>query len=106
MDLSQLPVNGAELRSLPAKFYPLFDCCHIVLCVLAVRKEAGRKFGWNHPLATWLSCVVSSFAGSLLANPLLGKLDFLNDTNRALLLYLVLSTNRWWPNTYKYHDAF
>lgn len=70
---SPLPVSAQDLLSLPQSFYPLFDVCHILLCVVAVRKEAGKAFAHAHPAAALLSCVVSSFAGSLLANPLMGE---------------------------------
>ena len=61
-----------QLKNLPQEYNPWFDLCHFVLCVLAVRKEAGRSFAWNHPIACWLSCVIASFAGSIVVNPLLG----------------------------------
>lgn len=65
--------SAAYLMSLPKAYYPWFDFCHIVLTVLGIRKEAGRAFGWDHPLATWISCLIACFAGSFVANPLLGK---------------------------------
>ena len=37
------------------------------------RKETDREFAWNRPIAAWGCCMVASFAGSLIANPLLGK---------------------------------
>ena len=77
-DLASMGMTATELIALPKKFYPIFDVCHILLCVLTVRKEAGKSFGHAHPFATWLSCIVSSFAGSLLANPLLGKVKVVN----------------------------
>lgn len=61
-----------QLKKLPEDYYPWFDICHIILCVLSVRKESGRSFAWNHPVAAWLSCIVASFAGSIICNPLLG----------------------------------
>ena len=73
MDPNALPITAQELLALPKTFYPLFDLCHVLLCVLTVRKEAGKAFAHEHPAAALLSCVVSSFAGSLLANPLLGE---------------------------------
>ena len=36
------------------------------------RKETGRDFAWDRPVVTWASCMIASFAGSLIANPLLG----------------------------------
>jgi len=62
-----------QLKNLPQEYYPWFDFCHIILCVLAVRKEAGRNFAWTNPLSAWISCVVASFAGSIICGPLLGK---------------------------------
>ena len=37
------------------------------------RKETGRDFAWDKPVGTWACCMIASFAGSLIANPLLGK---------------------------------
>lgn len=65
-------LTASNVISWPKTFYPWFDVCHILLCVLTVRKEAGKQFAHDHPVATWVSCIISSFAGSLLANPLLG----------------------------------
>lgn len=64
---------AAKLRALPGDSYPVFDVCHILLCCLAVRKETDREFAWNRPFAAWACCIISSFAGSLIVNPLLGK---------------------------------
>ena len=52
---------------------PLFDLCHYLLAALAVRADGGLGRSRSHPLATWLATMSASFAGSLLANPLLGK---------------------------------
>jgi len=38
-----------------------------------VRKEVGVQFSRSNPLATWLATMTASFAGSMIANPLLGK---------------------------------
>ena len=73
MDPQSLPITAQELLALPKAFYPLFDLCHILLCVLTVRKEAGKAFAHSNPTSALLSCIVSSFAGSLLANPLMGE---------------------------------
>jgi len=73
VNLESLSVYAEKLRSLPGESYPLFDVCHIILCCLAVRKETGRDFAWDRPLVTWACCTIASFAGSLIANPLLGK---------------------------------
>ncbi len=82
MDLTTIKLTADSLLHLPKQFYPWFDVCHILLCVLTVRKECQLKFAREHPAATLLSCIVSSFAGSLLANPLMGKF-------KALLVYIL-----------------
>ena len=51
----------------------VFDLCYYVLASLSVRAEAGQAGRRNHPLASWLAAMSASFAGSLIANPLLGK---------------------------------
>ncbi|TRY77058.1 hypothetical protein TCAL_10227 [Tigriopus californicus] len=73
LDLTPYGMDAATLQGLPKRFYPYFDLVHIVLCVLSVRKEAGRAHGQKHPFATWAACMLACFAGSILANPLLGK---------------------------------
>ena len=70
--VEDLNMYAQQLKSLPQDYYPYFDFCHIILCVLAVRKEAGRNFAWSHPVSAWISCVVASFAGSIICGPLLG----------------------------------
>ena len=55
------------------KWSPLFDICHYLLAALAVRSDVGLSRSRAQPLATWMAAMSASFAGSLLANPLLGK---------------------------------
>ena len=76
MDLSSVDIKmySATLKALPQDFFPWFDVCHVILCVLSVRKEASRDFAWRHPFSAWLSCIIASFAGSFICGPLLGKL--------------------------------
>lgn len=95
VNLESLSMYAGKLRAFPGEFYPVFDVCHIVLCCLAVRKETGRDFAWDRPIVTWASCMISSFAGSLLVNPLLGKpiLDAFGNEYLLLvatLIYLVV----------------
>jgi len=61
------------LKSMPTDWAPWFDVCHFLLAALAVRKEVGLSFSRSNPLATWLATMTASFAGSMVANPLLGK---------------------------------
>ena len=45
----------------------------IFITTTTTRKEVGVEFTRSRPLATWLATLSASFAGSLVANPLLGK---------------------------------
>jgi len=58
-------------RHLPLEYDLAFNLCHMVVCVLSVRKDAGKGFGLTNPLAAWASSIMTVFAGSLVANPLL-----------------------------------
>ena len=69
-----LGITASELQGLPGQFSPWFDLCHYTLAALAVRKDVGVSRARANPLATWLATMSASFAGSLLANPLLGQL--------------------------------
>lgn len=65
------------------KMYPYFDVAHAVLCCVAVRDDilpqvqaAGTQvmtFQRKHPLSSWLSSMLVCFAGSIIANLLLGE---------------------------------
>ncbi|KAL8561750.1 hypothetical protein ACOMHN_026033 [Nucella lapillus] len=65
------------------KMYPYFDIAHMLLCCIAVRDDivpqaqaAGAQvmsFQRKHPLSSWLSSMLVCFAGSILANLLLGE---------------------------------
>merc|ERR1712123_115793 len=74
MSISSLGLSASKLQGLPAAWSPLFDVCHFLLAALAVRKEVGVGFSRSNPLATWLATMTASFAGSMIANPLLGRL--------------------------------
>jgi len=89
--VEDLNMYAQQLKSLPQDYYPYFDFCHIILCVLAVRKEAGRNFAWSHPVSAWISCVVASFAGSIVCGPLLGKpiLGAVKDEYMVLMVTVV-----------------
>ena len=45
----------------------------VIVITITNRKEVGVEFTRSRPLATWLATLSASFAGSLVANPLLGK---------------------------------
>ena len=77
--VSSIPMDtmniSSQLQSMPATWAPLFDICHFILAALAVRKEVGIPFSRSNPLATWLATMTASFAGSFIANPLLGETE-------------------------------
>jgi hypothetical protein len=58
------------------KMTPYFDIAHYLLMIASVRDDLGLNqttFSRRHPLSCWLSSMVVCFAGSLLANFLLGE---------------------------------
>ena len=72
------------------KMYPYFDLAHAALCCLAVRDDLANgslPFSRKHPLALWASSMLVIFAGSILANLLLGEpvLAPLKNNNQLLL---------------------
>jgi len=101
MLLSSVGLSASNLQGLPAATAPLFDICHFLLAALAVRKEVGMGFSRSNPLATWLATMTASFAGSMIANPLLGKpiLGALSNEYNVLLATLI-----WWGVFYSPGD--
>lgn len=85
--------SAAELQALPGQWSPLFDVCHYLLAALAIRSEVGLARSKAKPLATWLATMSASFAGSLLANPLLGKPVLAAMSNEYQVM---LATIIWW----------
>ncbi|XP_045131626.1 trimeric intracellular cation channel type 1B.1-like isoform X1 [Portunus trituberculatus] len=72
------------------KMYPYFDIAHCTLCCLYVRDDLGTgslPFSRKHPLANWLSTMLTIFAGGLLTNFLLGEpvLGALKNNQQLLL---------------------
>ena len=86
-----LGVTASELQALPGQFSPWFDLCHYTLAALAVRKEVGVSRARANPLATWLATMSASFAGSLLANPLLGNILYIS--SYSFYIYTLRQTN-------------
>jgi len=94
-------LTRSELVSLPTTYSLLFDLCHFILAALAVRKEVGLPFTRSHPLATWLATLTASFAGSMIANPLLGKPIL---AALSLECNVLLATMVWWGVCYSPGD--
>ncbi|CAI9726718.1 trimeric intracellular cation channel type B-like [Octopus vulgaris] len=73
------------------KMYPYFDIAHYTMMCLSVREdtpnqdsESDNTFSRKHPVCCWLSCMLTCFAGSILANLLLGEaclIPFKNHTD-------------------------
>jgi len=101
MVLSSFGLSASQLQGLPSAWSPLFDVCHFILAALAVRKEVGTEFSRSKPLATWLATMTASFAGSMIANPLLGKpiLGALSNEYNVLLATII-----WWGVFYSPGD--
>lgn len=58
------------------KMFPYFDIAHYILMTIAVREDlasGAALFSRKHPLSCWLSSMLMCFAGSFLANFLLGE---------------------------------
>lgn len=102
MDLGPLSVSADHLKHLSTTWSPWLDICHFLLSTIAVREEMGLPFSRSNPLATWLATMSACFAGSLLANPLLGKpiLGALSNEYSLLLASLV-----WWSLFYSPGDV-
>jgi len=60
------------LFQLPVLCFPLFDVAHFTCAALQLRAEYGQLFARQHPVASCLAMLSSSFAGSLLASLALG----------------------------------
>jgi len=92
---------ASTLKSLPGQHSLVFDLCYYVLASLSVRAEASQAGRRNHPLASWLAAMSASFAGSLIANPLLGKpvLAAVSDEYQVMLASVV-----WWAVFYSPGD--
>lgn len=58
------------------KMYPYFELAHAIVCCLSVKEDMSSgaiQFSRKHPLSCWLSSMISVFAGSFLANLVLGE---------------------------------
>lgn len=74
--LDQEILTTAAGRIQRLKMYPYFDLAHYILMTLSVRDDlatGASLFSRKHPLSCWLSSMLMCFAGSFLANFLLGE---------------------------------
>uniref|UniRef100_A0A915C9Q4 Uncharacterized protein n=1 Tax=Parascaris univalens TaxID=6257 RepID=A0A915C9Q4_PARUN len=74
--LDQEILLNAANRVQRLKMFPYFDIAHYILMTIAVRDDLASGaaiFSRKHPLSCWLSSMLMCFAGSFLANFLLGE---------------------------------
>merc|ERR1712179_215332 len=108
MDLSVLT---GSLGQISISWFPYFDLVHCILCCIAVRDELekgslGLAFSRKNPLATYISCMLTCFAGGLICNPLLGEPVLGALKNQQLVL---MATVVWYLTFYcpfDYHVNF
>lgn len=76
MKLDQEILANAASRVHRLRMYPYFDLAHYMLMTVSVRDDlatGASLFSRKHPLSCWLSSMLMCFAGSILANFLLGE---------------------------------
>uniref|UniRef100_A0A914RCY2 Trimeric intracellular cation channel type B n=1 Tax=Parascaris equorum TaxID=6256 RepID=A0A914RCY2_PAREQ len=103
--------------------FPYFDIAHYILMTIAVRDDLASGaaiFSRKHPLSCWLSSMLMCFAGSFLANFLLGEpviapfkrhddilvvvLCVLKEVQRAYkVAHGVSHSSKLYPNSYLVH---
>jgi len=87
------------------KMFPYFDIAHCVICCLYAREDIGPgavSFSRRHPLSSWLSCMVSIFAGGLVTALLLGEPALAVFKNNQMVL---LATVVWYVIHYSPFDV-
>lgn len=77
------------------EMFPYFEICSVILTCIHIKSDFGQNinekgaliFSRKHPLACWLSCMFSVFAGSILSNFLLNEpiVGAFKDTQHVLL---------------------
>ncbi|KAH9404069.1 Trimeric intracellular cation channel type B [Tyrophagus putrescentiae] len=72
------------------KMFPYFDIAHFVVTCLYLREDLStghHAFSRKHPLACWISCMFSAFAGNILSGFLLGEpiVEAFKSTNHVIL---------------------
>lgn len=82
-------------KVLKLDMYPYFEISHVIMCCIQIKSDFGHGisekgaivFSRKHPLACWLSCMFSTFSGTLLANFLLNEpiIGAFKNTQQVLL---------------------
>jgi len=87
--------SAAEiLKDLPVDYHYVFDIVHFILCIQGDRADIGDSFESTsklQPLASWVSAMLSCFAGGLLVAPLCGEplLGAFGDNTKLLIATLL-----------------
>jgi len=89
-----MEIASEALQQLPKDFHHVFDVVHFILCIQGDRADMGDSFDSTsklHPLACWVSAMMSCFAGGLLVNPLCGEpiLAAVGDSTKLLIATLL-----------------
>lgn len=82
-------------KVLKLDMFPYFEISHVIMCCIHIKSDFGHGisekgavvFSRKHPLACWLSCMFSTFSGTILANFLLNEpiVGAFKDTQKVLL---------------------
>lgn len=68
-------------KLLKLEMFPYFEITHVIYCCMHIKSDFGHGinekgaliFSRKHPLACWISCMLSAFSGTILANFLLNE---------------------------------
>lgn len=76
-------MEAVEIANLVLRLeqFPYFDIAHVIICCIYIKSDFGHGikekgaiiFSRKHPLACWLSCMLSTYSGTILANFLLNE---------------------------------
>lgn len=82
-------------KVLKLEMFPYFEISHVIICCMHIKSDFGQGinekgallFSRKHPLACWLSCMFSTFSGTILANFFLNEpvVGAFKDTQQVIL---------------------
>lgn len=95
------------LKDLPVDYHYVFDLVHFILCIQGDRADLGDSFDATskvHPLACWVSAMMSCFAGGLLVAPLCGEpiLAAVGDSSKMLMATILWALLYYCPQDLAY----
>ncbi|XP_055953373.1 trimeric intracellular cation channel type 1B.1-like [Argiope bruennichi] len=86
------------------QMYPFFELAHCIIMCLYVKEDlagGAHLFSRKHPLACWVSCMLSIYGGAMFASFLLGEPILSSFKNQNSLL---LATGAWYVIFYMPFD--